>query len=476
MFRCAQRAANLLRPRSLKLSNRSFFKLRLGSILASFSSPIQIDTRDGRKQVGQFVSTSCDSMLSADQVRRYSRQLILEQIGVEGQLRLKNGSVLIVGCGGLGCPSSMYLAAAGVGRIGLLDHDTVEMNNLHRQTLHRETGLGESKAQSIKNNLIQLNSSVHFDVLNERLSGQNALQLVNNYDVIVDASDNAPTRYLLNDACVLAGKPLVSGSALKFDGQLTLYNYKNEGPCYRCLYPRPPPPGTVTNCSDGGVLGVVPGIIGSLQALEVIKILVDIGPSYSGKMLLFDAIEGTFRTIRIRAKRPDCQACGPEPSVDPSTFDYENFCGSRACDKTQQLKVLHELERISVEEYQQIMNRCTPHLLIDVRPANDYKIVSLPNSISIPLGHLQQPKGMAEFERIVNEQRAKLIEQAKQEGDSNQLPTVEVYVMCKRGNASQKAVDYLKKNLLLDNQIELKDIEGGITAWSERVDSSVPIY
>lgn len=254
--------------------------LRLAAQRCHQTNRWSLSVRAGSTQTTQ-------TMLSPEEVSRYSRQLMLEQIGVEGQLRLKRGSVLIVGCGGLGCPSSTYLAAAGVGRIGLLDFDRVELSNLHRQTLHREQGVGQPKAASIAANLSQLNSATRFDVLSERLTGENALRLTADYDVVIDASDNAPTRYLLNDACVLNRKPLVSGAALKFDGQLTVFNLDAASPCYRCLYPQPPPPHAVTNCSDGGVLGVVPGIVGSLQALEAIKILTGIGSSYAGKLFLF---------------------------------------------------------------------------------------------------------------------------------------------------------------------------------------------
>ncbi|KAK4337402.1 hypothetical protein RND71_043349 [Anisodus tanguticus] len=236
------------------------------------------------------------SSLTSDEVKRYSRQLILNEIGVEGQKKLKSSSVLIVGCGGLGCPSSMYLAAAGVGRIGLLDHDSVEISNLHRQTLHTEKGIGKHKADSIKENLVQLNSNIQFDLIKEKLTNKNCVEIVKNYDVVIDATDNAPTRYIVNDACVVNKKTLVSGSALKFDGQLTVYNYKNETACYRCLYPRAPPAGTVTNCSDGGVLGVVPGIIGSLQALETIKILAGIPSSYAGMKI--DVLMHYFEEIQ----------------------------------------------------------------------------------------------------------------------------------------------------------------------------------
>jgi adenylyltransferase/sulfurtransferase len=411
-------------------------------------------------------------MLSPDEVRRYSRQLIMQDIGVDGQLRLKNSSVLIVGCGGLGCPSSMYLAAAGVGRIGLVDHDTVELNNLHRQVLHTEDRVDKmNKAESIREQLSKLNSTVELIAIKQRFTGENAVQLISQYDVVIDATDNAPTRYLISDACSVAKRPLVSGAALRWDGQLFTYNYGPTGPCYRCLYPRAPPAGTVTNCSDGGVVGVVPGIIGSFQALETIKLLVGIEPSYASKMLLFDGLNGSFRSIRVRSRRPDCAACGSTPTVQPDKFDYEAFCGTTACDKTQQLRLLHDLERISVEQYKEIVDSQKSHLLLDVRPANDYRIVNLPNSINIPLAQLQQPQGVQKFVQLVNDLRKKqgdLIDP-----DSKPVP---VFVLCKLGNASQRAVDFLKKNVPLDEQVDMKDISGGITAWSKQIDPSVPTY
>lgn len=415
--------------------------------------------------------------LSADEVRRYSRQLIMSEIGVEGQLRLKNGSVLIVGCGGLGCPASMYLAAAGVGKIGLLDYDTVELSNLHRQVLHTEDRVGKmNKAESVCKQLSELNSNVELVAIQQRLTGANAVELVSQYDVIIDATDNAPTRYLINDACVAAHRPLVSGAALRWDGQLITYNHGLSGACYRCLYPRAPPAGTVTNCSDGGVIGVVPGVIGSFQALETIKLLAGIEPSYAGNMLLFNGLSGSFRNIRVRSRRVDCEACGDKPTIHPDVFDYEAFCGTPACDQTQQLRLLHELERISVEQYKQVVDDGQAHLLIDVRPSNDYRIVSLPNSINIPLTHLQKPEGVTQFVKLIQDQRKQQAQSISSDFDPDQKFPVSVFVLCKLGNASQRAVDFLKKQVPLDDQVEIKDISGGITAWANRIDNTLPTY
>ncbi|XP_014911781.1 adenylyltransferase and sulfurtransferase MOCS3-like [Poecilia latipinna] len=269
--------------------------------------------------------------LSNEDIMRYSRQLLLPELGVKGQLNLSGASVLIVGCGGLGCPLAQYLAAAGVGRLGLLDYDEVELSNLHRQVLHGEENQGQAKALSAARAVKRLNSTVECIPYHLQLSPENALQLIQQYDIVADCSDNVPTRYLVNDACVLSGKPLVSASALRMEGQLTVYNYCG-GPCYRCLYPLPPPPETVTNCSDGGVLGVVPGIMGCFQALEVLKIASGQGSSCGQQLLMFDAQGFRFRPIRLRPKQADCAVCGESPSVT-QLIDYEAFCGSAATDK-----------------------------------------------------------------------------------------------------------------------------------------------
>ncbi|XP_022799067.1 adenylyltransferase and sulfurtransferase MOCS3-like isoform X2 [Stylophora pistillata] len=289
--------------------------------------------------------------LTKDEILRYSRQLILPEIGVKGQIKLCNASVLVVGAGGLGCPVAQYLAAAGVGHIGTVDYDTVEISNLHRQVLHTESRVNISKAESIK---IQIH------------------------------------QYLLNDACILAGKPLVSGSALRFEGQLTVYNH-DGGPCYRCLFPKPPPPESVGNCSDNGVLGPVPGVIGTLQALEAIKIIVGTKSSYSQKMLIYDALDGRFLTIKLRPRQSNCAVCGDNPSIR-KLMDYELFCGASATDKTPSLEILQEQQRISVHEYKRLIDECSPHILLDVREPVELEICSLPvETLNIPLRVLHSP-------------------------------------------------------------------------------------
>jgi adenylyltransferase/sulfurtransferase len=315
--------------------------------------------------------------------------MILPEWGKEGQLTVKSTSVLIVGCGGLGCPAAQYLAAAGIGHIGLVDYDTVELGNLHRQVLHSEKGIGEQKATSVAESLKSLNSNVTYTTHHLLLDNKNALQIIKEYDIIVDCTDNVATRYLLNDSCVLLKKPLVSGSALRFEGQLTVYNYKG-GPCYRCIFPSPPPPQTVTNCSEGGVLGVVPGIIGSLQALEVLKISSKIGECHSQKLLLFDGLSGRFRSIQLRGRRHDCAVCGDNPTIT-ELIDYPVFCGSCPDDKGLTVDVLEQKDRMTCEEYKALVDSGSPHVLVDVREEVQYSICSLPHSINIPISAIGGP-------------------------------------------------------------------------------------
>ncbi|KAI8480580.1 Molybdenum cofactor synthesis protein 3 [Branchiostoma belcheri] len=358
-------------------------------------------------------------------IARYSRQLILPELGVKGQLALCGTSVLLVGAGGLGCPAAVYLAAAGVGRLGLVDYDSVELNNLHRQVLHTEGRVGTPKALSVA---------------------------------------TAVKGYLLNDACVFTNKPLVSGSALRLEGQLTVYNYKG-GPCYRCMYPTPPPPETVTNCSDGGVLGVVPGIIGCLQALEVIKMAAGQEVSYSQRLLLFDALDGTFRTIKLRPRQASCVVCGDAPTVT-QLQDYEQFCGAKACDKTQSLRILQDNERISVQEYHTVLSSGAPHLLVDVRQPVELDICQLPNPINIPISQVSRPEQLQQLKTAVTCKVQQL------EQDDHKLP---VYVVCRQGNDSQLAVEQLR-NLLSDLPVHVTDIRGGLMAWARKIDTSFPEY
>uniref|UniRef100_A0A3B5JYT1 Adenylyltransferase and sulfurtransferase MOCS3 n=1 Tax=Takifugu rubripes TaxID=31033 RepID=A0A3B5JYT1_TAKRU len=390
--------------------------------------------------------------LSNEDIMRYSRQLLVPQLAVQGQLNLSKTSVLVVGCGGLGCPLALYLAAAGIGRLGLLDYDEVELNNLHRQVLHGEENQGQAKALSAAQALKRLNSTVECIPYHLQLSPQNALQLIQQYP----ATTPPPPFFV-------AGKPLVSASALRLEGQLTVYNY-HGGPCYRCLYPVPPPPETVTNCSDGGVLGVVPGIMGCVQALEVLKIASGQRTSCSQKLLMFDAQDAKFRSIKLRPKKADCAVCGEEPSVT-QLVDYETFCGSAASDKCRRLNLLSRDQRITVQEYKSILDKAEPHLLLDVRPLVEVDICRLPFSLNIPLSCLEERK-------LEDVQLLKSILKS-----ANVCLLCPVYVICKLGNDSQKAVQVMEKMSGSEvDAVTVKDICGGLMAWAKTIDSTFPQY
>lgn len=335
-----------------------------------------------------------------------------------------------------------------LGTIGVVDYDDIEITNLHRQLLHTEETIGTSKVESIKSYIAKLNSDITVIPHHTLINSSNALELFKNYDLIVDASDNVATRYLLNDASVLLNKPLISGSALQLEGQLTVYNYQN-GPCYRCIFPQPPPKETVMNCGDGGVLGAVTSVIGSLQSMEVIKCILKQENVLSGKLLLYDAFSVTFRTIKLRQRRSNCEVCGDEPTIK-ELIDYEQFCRMAASDKDSSLKLLKHDERITVEEYSKIKHS---HLLIDVRSANEFEICKLENSINIPIKQLLAGK--------INENIM-----TRMRGEE------EVFVVCRRGNDSQLAVQYLGENL----SIKSRDLLGGLHAWTKEIDEKFPIY
>ncbi|KAK7080767.1 Molybdenum cofactor synthesis protein 3 [Halocaridina rubra] len=395
------------------------------------------------------------SELSKEEVARYSRQLILPELGPSGQKKLVAASVLIVGCGGLGCPSAIYLAAAGVGCLGLIDYDTVEKSNLHRQILHTEKRIGISKASSVGMSVKALNSNVDIIPFDVSLTSETALQIIPKFDLVLDCTDNVATRYLLNDACVIANKPLVSGSALRYEGQLTIYHL-GGGPCFRCIHPKPPPPETVTNCSDGGVLGVVPGVIGCLQALEAIKVITGMGSTLSERLLLFDGLQGMFRTVKLRSRKNTCEVCGDEPSIT-QLIDYEQFCGAKATDKDKGLRVLQKHQRISVMEYKEIVDRKTTHILLDVRLPVELEICSLPNAVNIPLKDIKKLENITTIREMLSS-----------------LQTQKIYCLCRRGNDSQLAVSALQEELQGD--YDIRDIVGGLTEWSHKIDSTIPIY
>ncbi|CAD5219236.1 unnamed protein product [Bursaphelenchus okinawaensis] len=393
--------------------------------------------------------------LSKAEVERFSRQLLLKHFGVKGQVALSKASVLIVGAGGLGCPVALYLGASGIKNIGIVDHDKVSLDNLHRQVMHTEDRVGQYKVDSIRKALLKLNSNLNIDVYRELIDSSNATEIAQKYDIIVDCSDNVATRYLVNDLCVLTNKPLVSGSALGWEGQLTVYHSGEECPCYRCIFPTPPPPETVTNCSEGGVLGPITGMIGSLQALEVINLIVKGKSNYAGRLFLFDGLDGRTRTISLRKRKVDCDICGQNPTIK-CLQDYVQFCQMGPTDKVKTLNLLKPELRISVRDFfikywQEDEKR---PLLIDVRPTIEYDICHLPGSKNVPLSKLEK---MAddELSDVVN----------------GQIETV--FLLCHRGNDSQLAVNIFKDKV---SDYKFKDIIGGLDSWATEIDSKFPTY
>ena len=377
------------------------------------------------------------SALSKEEIQRYSRHLILEEVGMEGQTKLKNSSVLCVGTGGLGSPLLLYLAAAGVGRIGIMDFDVVDESNLQRQVIHGTSTVGKLKVESAKDRILDINPNIQVDLYDEALNSDNALKIFEPYDVIVDGTDNFPTRYLVNDACVLLNKPNVYGSIFKFDGQCTVFNYE-DGPNYRDLYPEPPPPGLVPSCAEGGVLGILPGVIGCIQATETIKIILGKGTTLSGRLLTYDAMNMSFKEFKLRR----------DPEAKPITelIDYQQFCGVPANDHE---KVAEEESTVVDIEPLQLKERLkTNHLqLIDVREPHEWDICHIEGATLIPLGQIANR---------LNEIR----------GDD------EVIIYCKMGGRSKKAYKILEDN----GFATLKNLRGGIRAWSEEVDPDLPTY
>lgn len=378
--------------------------------------------------------------LSNEEIARYSRHLILPEVGMEGQLKLKNGKVLLIGAGGLGAPLGLYLAAAGVGRIGLVDFDVVDASNLQRQVIHGTTDIGRKKIDSASDRMREINPNLQIDKFDTGLSSENALGILKDYDIVVDGTDNFPTRYLVNDACVLLKKPNVYGSIFRFEGQATVFAYE-DGPCYRCLYPEPPPPGLVPSCAEGGVLGILPGLIGVIQATETVKILLGAGETLKNRLLLYDALNMRFRELRLR-KDPDCPVCGTHPTVI-KLIDYQEFCGIRPADAPTQ-PAQGVIDPIDVKKK---LDRADNFTLIDVREPHEYQIARIPGATLIPLGDL--PKRLSELN-----------------------PDAEYVMHCKSGARSQKAVDLLKQSGFKN----VRNMTGGILAWSDKVDPSVPKY
>ncbi len=380
--------------------------------------------------------------LTPEQYIRYSRHLILPEIGEEGQKKLLAAKVLIIGAGGLGSPLGLYLAAAGVGTIGLVDFDVVDLSNLQRQILHTNDEIGKSKLNSAEKRIKAMNPDTHVIKHEARISSENALGLIRDYDVVIDGTDNFPTRYLVNDACVLLNKPNIYGSIFRFEGQATVFKPKT-GPCYRCLYPEPPPPGMVPSCAEGGVLGILPGVIGVIQATEAVKLIVGKGEPLIGRLLLYNALDMTFRTVKLRRDK-NCPVCGDRPTVT-KLIDYEAFCGLRRGEG----QAVSNLPEITVYELKAKMDKKDDFLLLDVREPHEYQTAKIPGSKLIPLGEL--------------EKRLKELEPYKEK---------EVIAHCKSGGRSAKAVELLMRSGFK----KVWNVVGGIGEWSNKIDPNVPKY
>jgi sulfur-carrier protein adenylyltransferase/sulfurtransferase len=374
--------------------------------------------------------------LSKDEVLRYSRHLIMPEVGMEGQVKLKNAKILLVGTGGLGAPLGLYLSAAGIGRIGLVDFDVVDFTNLQRQVIHGTKDVGRKKLDSAADRMRDINPFVQIDKFEVALSSENALDILKDYDIVIDGTDNFPTRYLVNDACVILRKPNVYGSIFRFEGQSTIFSYPG-GPCYRCLYPEPPPPGLVPSCAEGGVLGILPGIIGLIQATEAVKLILERGEPLVGRLLLYDALAMRFRELKLR-RNPDCPVCGDHPTIT-KLIDYQQFCGIAPEPPT--------VQNIDPVEVKAKIDRGEKFQLIDVREPHEWQIGHIPQAKLIPLGEL--PKRLNELDSAV-----------------------ELVAHCKSGVRSAKACDLLRQAGFK----KVSNMTGGILAWSDKVDPSVPKY
>lgn len=380
--------------------------------------------------------------LSKEEVQRYSRHIILPEVGLEGQKKLKAASVLCIGTGGLGSPLLLYLAAAGIGRIGIVDFDIVDSSNLQRQIIHGTSWVGKPKIVSAKDRILEINPYCQVDLYETRISSENALDILAPYDVVIDGTDNFPTRYLTNDACVLLDKPNVYGSIFRFEGQATVFNYQG-GPNYRDLYPEPPPPGMVPSCAEGGVLGVLPGVIGTIQATEAIKIILGAPDTLSGRLLLYNAWEMKFRELKLRPN--------PIRPVIEKLIDYEQFCGIPQA-KAQEAAEQKKMTEMTVVELKALIDsNANDYILIDVRNPNEYQIANIPNSVLIPLPDIENGAAIPKIKELVNGYR--------------------LIAHCKMGGRSAKALAILK-----EAGIEGINVKGGISAWSREVDSTVPEY
>jgi len=376
--------------------------------------------------------------LNKEEYERYSRHIILPEVGLEGQKRLKAASVVCIGTGGLGSPLLLYLAAAGIGRIGIVDFDIVDRSNLQRQIIHGTAKVGQPKLESAKQRILDINPFCQVDLYNTRISSDNALEILKPYDVVVDGTDNFPTRYLVNDACVLLGKPNIYGSIFRFEGQASVFNYQ-EGPNYRDVFPEPPPPGMVPSCAEGGVLGVLCGVIGSIQATETIKVILGMNTTLSGRLLLYNAQTMTFRELKLRPN--------PERPEIKELIDYEQFCGIPQMQEQET-----DVPEMTVQELKQLMEqKANDYVLIDVRNPNEYEIAKIPGATLIPLSEIEDGSGVEKVKQLTNGHR--------------------LIAHCKMGGRSAKALRILK-----DAGIEGTNLKGGIRAWSQEVDSSIPEY
>jgi sulfur-carrier protein adenylyltransferase/sulfurtransferase len=379
--------------------------------------------------------------LNKDEILRYSRHLIMPEVGMEGQVKLKGAKVLMIGAGGLGAPLGLYLAAAGIGRIGMVDFDIVDFTNLQRQVIHGTKDVGKKKLDSAFESMQDINPYVQLDRFEVALTSENALDIIKDYDIVVDGTDNFPTRYLVNDACVLLKKPNVYGSIFRFEGQATVFAYEG-GPCYRCLYPEPPPPGLVPSCAEGGVLGILPGLIGLVQATETVKLILGIGEPLVGRLMLYDALSMRFRELKLR-RNVDCPVCGDHPTIK-ELIDYHQFCG---VPKEPETGVPVASGDVDPTEVKRMLDRGDKFVLVDVREPHEFQICRIPGSTLIPLGEL--PKRVNELNSAD-----------------------EIVAHCKSGMRSAKAVDFLKQAGFK----KVRNMTGGILAWSDKVDPTVPKY
>jgi len=380
--------------------------------------------------------------LSNDEIARYSRHLIMPEVGMEGQKKLKAAKVLLIGTGGLGAPLGLYLGAAGIGRIGLVDFDVVDFSNLQRQVIHSTSDVGRPKLLSAKEKILGINPHVQIDTYDTMLRADNALDILRPYDIVIDGTDNFQTRYLVNDACVLLDKPNVYGSIFRFEGQASVF-YAKEGPCYRCLYPEPPPPGLVPSCAEGGVLGILPGTIGLIQATEAVKLILGRGRTLIGRLMLYDALEMKFRELKLR-KNPKCPLCGENPTIK-ALIDYDQFCGITP--PTSAATKQEAAVEMTPEELKARIDQGTAPTILDVREPHEFEISRIPNSILIPLGQI--PSRMNELDK-----------------------DAEIVVHCKMGGRSAKAVDQMRKAGFK----RVINLTGGINRWVEKVDPSLPKY